>query len=72
MAAVLASGPEALLSHRSAAALWGLRGYWPGTGQIVELDGWEGHRTKSAFEDRARARKLKVPATPSPASPGTS
>jgi very-short-patch-repair endonuclease len=27
MAAVLASGPEALLSHRTAAALWGLRGY---------------------------------------------
>ena len=27
MAAVLASGPVALLSHRTAAALWGLRGY---------------------------------------------
>jgi very-short-patch-repair endonuclease len=27
MAAVLASGPEALLSHQTAAALWGLRGY---------------------------------------------
>jgi very-short-patch-repair endonuclease len=27
MAAVLASGPEALLSHHTAAALWGLRGY---------------------------------------------
>src|SRR5436305_10204398 len=27
MAAVLASGPEAVLSHRSAAALWKLRGY---------------------------------------------
>jgi very-short-patch-repair endonuclease len=27
MAAVLASGPDALLSHRTAAALWGLRGY---------------------------------------------
>jgi very-short-patch-repair endonuclease len=27
MAAVLASGPEALLSHQSAAALWGIRGY---------------------------------------------
>ncbi len=27
MAAVLASGPGAVLSHRSAAALWGLRGY---------------------------------------------
>ncbi|HSC21512.1 MAG TPA: DUF559 domain-containing protein [Solirubrobacterales bacterium] len=27
MAAVLASGPEALLSHHTAAALWGVRGY---------------------------------------------
>ncbi len=35
--------------------------HWPGTGQIVELDGWKGHKTKSAFrEDRARDRKLKV------------
>jgi very-short-patch-repair endonuclease len=30
MAAVLASGPQALLSHRTAAALWGLRGYSSG------------------------------------------
>jgi len=35
--------------------------HWPGTGQIVELDGWEGHRTRSAFrEDRARDRALRV------------
>lgn len=35
--------------------------HWPGTGQIIELDGWEGHRTKSAFrEDRARDRALRV------------
>jgi predicted transcriptional regulator of viral defense system len=27
MAAVLASGPDALLSHQTAAALWGVRGY---------------------------------------------
>ena len=27
MAAVFATGPEALLSHRTAAALWGIRGY---------------------------------------------
>jgi len=27
MAAVLASGPDALLSHQTAAALWGIRGY---------------------------------------------
>jgi very-short-patch-repair endonuclease len=35
--------------------------HWPGTGQIVELDGWEGHRTRSAFRaDRARDRALRV------------
>jgi very-short-patch-repair endonuclease len=35
--------------------------HWPGTGQIVELDGWEGHGTKSAFQDdRARDRALRV------------
>ena len=35
--------------------------HWPGTGQIVELDGWEGHGTRTAFrEDRARDRALKV------------
>jgi very-short-patch-repair endonuclease/predicted transcriptional regulator of viral defense system len=31
MAAVLASGPEALLSHHTAAALWGIRGYSGGS-----------------------------------------
>ncbi|MGN6217026.1 MAG: DUF559 domain-containing protein [Solirubrobacterales bacterium] len=35
--------------------------HWPGTGQIVELDGWEGHKTRTAFrEDRARDRALRV------------
>jgi very-short-patch-repair endonuclease len=35
--------------------------HWPGTGQIVELDGWEGHKTRAAFrEDRARDRRLRV------------
>ena len=35
--------------------------HWPGTGLVVELDGWEGHRTRSAFrEDRARDRALRV------------
>jgi very-short-patch-repair endonuclease len=34
---------------------------WPQTTQIVELDGWEGHGTRSAFrEDRARDRRLRV------------
>jgi very-short-patch-repair endonuclease len=35
--------------------------HWPGTGQIVELDGWQGHRTRTAFrDDRARDRRLRV------------
>jgi very-short-patch-repair endonuclease len=35
--------------------------HWPGTNQIVELDGWKGHGTRSAFrEDRARDRSLRV------------
>jgi len=35
--------------------------HWLGTGQIVELDGWQGHRTRTAFrEDRTRDRALRV------------
>jgi very-short-patch-repair endonuclease len=37
--------------------------HWPGTGQLVELDGWEGHRTRTrtAFrDDRERDRRLRV------------
>jgi very-short-patch-repair endonuclease len=35
--------------------------HWPGIGLIVELDGWEGHGSRTAFrEDRARDRRLKV------------
>jgi very-short-patch-repair endonuclease len=35
--------------------------HWPELRLIVELDGWEGHRTRSAFQDdRARDRALKV------------
>jgi len=34
---------------------------WPAQRQIVELDGWEGHGTPSAFrDDRARDRRLRV------------
>ena len=33
--------------------------HWPGTNQIAELDGWQAHKSRSAFrEDRARDRKL--------------
>jgi very-short-patch-repair endonuclease len=35
--------------------------HWLGAGQIVELDGWDGHGTRSAFrDDRARDRALRV------------
>ena len=35
--------------------------HWPHLRQIVELDGWEGHATRTAFrEDRARDRRLRV------------
>jgi very-short-patch-repair endonuclease len=34
---------------------------WAEERQIVELDGWEGHKTRTAFrEDRARDRRLRV------------
>jgi len=35
--------------------------HWPGTGQIVELDSWQAHGTRTAHrEDRARDRLLRV------------
>lgn len=35
--------------------------HWPGTHQIVELDGWKGHSSRSAFRnDRGRDRRLRV------------
>jgi very-short-patch-repair endonuclease len=35
--------------------------HWPAARLIVELDGWDGHSTRSAFQDdRARDRALKV------------
>ena len=34
---------------------------WSPQNQIVELDGWEGHGTRTAFrDDRARDRRLRV------------
>jgi very-short-patch-repair endonuclease len=35
--------------------------HWPDTREIVELDGWQAHRTKTAFrDDHARDRRLRV------------
>jgi very-short-patch-repair endonuclease len=35
--------------------------YWPERRRVVELDGWQGHRTKAAFE-RDHARDLDLEA----------
>jgi very-short-patch-repair endonuclease len=58
LAATLTVGPDAVASHASAAALWGL----PFAEQdALELDGRETHRMRSAFdEDRAAANDLVV------------
>jgi very-short-patch-repair endonuclease len=35
--------------------------HWPGSGQVIELDGWRGHGSRSAFRrDRTRDRVLRV------------
>lgn len=35
--------------------------HWPEIKEIVELDGWQGHKTRTAFRgDRARDRRLRV------------
>jgi very-short-patch-repair endonuclease len=35
--------------------------HWPSAKEIVELDGWEGHKSRTAFrEDRTRDRRLRV------------
>jgi Protein of unknown function (DUF559) len=35
--------------------------HWPGTNQIVELDGWQAHKGRVAFrEDKARDRRLSA------------
>jgi very-short-patch-repair endonuclease len=54
MAAVLASGPEAVLSHHTAAALWGIRGYSGGTIHVTMPH-------KSASTKRIRRHFSQVP-----------
>jgi very-short-patch-repair endonuclease len=35
--------------------------HWSGTGQVIELDGWQAHGTRTAFrQDRARDRLLRT------------
>ena len=47
MAAVLASGPDAVLSHRSAACLWGIR---PSTGRQVDVTVPRWRRARDGIE----------------------
>ena len=54
MAAVLASGPDALLSHHTAAALWGLRGYSGGAIHVTVPN-------KSTSSKRIRRHLSHVP-----------
>jgi very-short-patch-repair endonuclease len=55
MAAVLASGPRAVLSHRSAAALWGIRSFSGGPVEVTVP-----HRSRSS--DRIRRHIAVLPA----------
>ncbi len=65
MAAVLACGPEAVLSHDSAAALWGVR-TWPSLPEVTaphdrRRDGIRGHRTQTLTrQDIRRHRNIRV------------
>ena len=66
MAAVLACGPGALLSHESAAALWGWR-RWPPTPEVTVTrdrrpSGVRTHRT-STLRPADRDRQLGIPVT---------
>ncbi|HEV2858422.1 MAG TPA: hypothetical protein VGW80_08475 [Solirubrobacterales bacterium] len=54
MAAVLASGPDALLSHHTAAALWGIRGYSGGAIHVTVPH-------KSTSTKRFRRHSSRVP-----------
>jgi very-short-patch-repair endonuclease len=55
MAAVLASGPDAVLSHQSASALWGLRGYSGGAVHVTLT-------RKSTSSKRIRRHHSPLPA----------
>jgi hypothetical protein len=72
MAAVLAAGPEAVLSHRSAAEMWGLL-TWTGTyhevtvagrGSRARRRGIRVHRCRLEPEDRTVVRGIPVTTVP--------
>ncbi len=68
LAAVLASGKGAVLSHRAAAALWGLRSAWrdrvevSAARSVKYCRGVTTHRPRR-LEDRERATHLGIPVT---------
>jgi very-short-patch-repair endonuclease len=70
MAAVLAGGPDAVLSHRSAAALWGLRSTARGRVEITvprprrPQAGIEIHRGRLAFDEVSVIRGIPVTTPP--------
>jgi very-short-patch-repair endonuclease len=72
MAAVLACGPDTVLSHQSAAALWRLRPHDPGEVHVTVLrsgaqsrPGLRVHRTRSLDAQDLRARR-GIPVTSAP------
>jgi hypothetical protein len=73
MAAVLACGEDALLSHHAAAALWGLRGWRGGSIDVTAHQGRRSRRGKggqpeivlhrSRVHPEERSERAGVPAT---------
>ncbi|HEY7213703.1 MAG TPA: type IV toxin-antitoxin system AbiEi family antitoxin domain-containing protein [Thermoanaerobaculia bacterium] len=70
MAAVLACGPDAALSHRSAAQLWGLRGGFGGVIEVTRTKGWRppagalAHRLPLPSDERTMVEGIPVTTMP--------
>lgn len=66
LAACMVSGPEAVVSHRSAAVLWGVSGGPRGSGYpdrrlAIELDGFRWHAGRGPFRsDRLRRNRIEA------------
>ena len=70
MAAVLACGPHAVLSHQSAAALWNIRGTTKSRIDVTGMFRLNGCHVSPSSNDMLTARSL--PATRSPRRDGSS
>ena len=70
MAAVLAAGPDAVLSHRSAAALWGLRTFGPRLPEVTAVPrrragpGVEVHHSRLTDDEMTEGEKIRVTTVP--------